>query len=275
LSEIIQAIILGIAQGLTEFIPVSSSAHLALIPWFFGWGPSGLLFDTMLHWGTLLAMLFVFWRDYLALIGAWFRSITHRSLADPNARLAWFIIIGSIPAVILGFLFQDYVESLFADAQLVGFLLLITAIILAVSELVAGRQQQPRTLEQMNWLDSILIGLAQALALAPGISRSGSTIATGLGRGIRRDLAARFSFLLGTPIIFGAGLLQLVEVLSSDASEFTNQWVPIVVGFIAAAVAGTFAITFLLRYLRSHSLYVFSVYCVLLGLATIVWSFVR
>jgi undecaprenyl-diphosphatase len=275
LSEIIQAIILGIAQGLTEFIPVSSSAHLALIPWFFGWGPSGLLFDTMLHWGTLLAMLFVFWRDYLALIGAWFRSITHRSLADPNARLAWFIIIGSIPAVILGFLFQDYVESLFADAQLVGFLLLITAIILAVSELVAGRQQQPRTLEQMNWLDSILIGLAQALALAPGISRSGSTIATGLGRGIRRDLAARFSFLLGTPIIFGAGLLQLVEVLSSDASKFTNQWVPIVVGFIAAAVAGTFAITFLLRYLRSHSLYVFSVYCVLLGLATIVWSFVR
>jgi undecaprenyl-diphosphatase len=127
----------------------------------------------------------------------------------------------------------------------------------------------------MNWLDSILIGLAQALALAPGISRSGSTIATGLGRGIRRDLAARFSFLLGTPIIFGAGLLQLVEVLSSDASKFTNQWVPIVVGFIAAAVAGTFAITFLLRYLRSHSLYVFSVYCVLLGLATIVWSFVR
>jgi undecaprenyl-diphosphatase len=275
LSEIIQAIILGIAQGLTEFIPVSSSAHLALIPWFMGWGPSGLLFDTMLHWGTLLAVALVFWRDFLALIRAWFGSIARRSLADPDARLAWFIIVGSVPAVVLGFLFQDFVEALFADAQMVGLFLLITAIILAVSELIAGRRQQPRTLEQMNWLDSILIGLAQALALAPGISRSGSTIAMGLGRGIRRDLAARFSFLLGTPIILGAGLLQLVEVLSSDASEFTSQWIPIVAGFVAAAIAGLIAINFLLRYLRNHTLYLFSIYCTVLGLATIAWSFVR
>lgn len=275
MSEIIQAIILGIAQGLTEFIPVSSSAHLALIPWFFGWGPSGLLFDTMLHWGTLLAVAFVFWRDFLALIGAWFTSLRRRSLADPNARLAWFIIVGSIPAVVLGFLFDDFVEGLFAEAQMVGLFLLITAIILAVAELVAGRLQRPRTLEQMNWLDSILIGLAQALALAPGISRSGSTIAMGLGRGIRRDLAARFSFLLGSPVIFGAGLLQLVEVLTSDAGALTDQLLPIVVGFVAAAAAGIFAITFLLRYLRNHSLYIFSVYCVVLGLATIGWSLLR
>lgn len=275
MPEIIQAIILGIAQGLTEFIPVSSSAHLALIPWFMGWGPSGLLFDTMLHWGTLLAVTLVFWRDFLALIGAWFNSIRRRSLADPNARLAWFIIVGSIPAVVLGFLFDDFVESLFTEAQMVGLFLLITAIILAVAELVAGRLQRPRTLEQMNWLDSILIGLAQALALLPGISRSGSTIAMGLGRGIRRDLAARFSFLLGTPVIFGAGLLQLVDVLTSDASALTNQWIPIVAGFIAAAIAGTVAINFLLRYLRNHSLYIFSAYCTVLGLVTIVWSLVR
>lgn len=275
MPEIIQAIILGIAQGLTEFIPVSSSAHLALIPWFMGWGPSGLLFDTMLHWGTLLAVTLVFWRDFLALIGAWFNSIRRRSLADPNARLAWFIIAGSIPAVVLGFLFDDFVESLFTEAQMVGLFLLITAIILAVAELVAGRLQRPRTLEQMNWLDSILIGLAQAFALLPGISRSGSTIAMGLGRGIRRDLAARFSFLLGTPVIFGAGLLQLVDVLTSDASALTNQWIPIVAGFIAAAIAGTVAINFLLRYLRNHSLYIFSAYCTVLGLVTIVWSLVR
>lgn len=275
MPEIIQAIILGIAQGLTEFIPVSSSAHLALIPWFMGWGPSGLLFDTMLHWGTLLAVTLVFWRDFLALIGAWFNSIRRRSLADPNARLAWFIIVGSIPAVVLGFLFDDFVESLFTEAQMVGLFLLITAIILAVAELVAGRLQHPRTLEQMNWLDSILIGLAQAFALLPGISRSGSTIAMGLGRGIRRDLAARFSFLLGTPVIFGAGLLQLVDVLTSDASALTNQWIPIVAGFIAAAIAGTVAINFLLRYLRNHSLYIFSAYCTVLGLVTIVWSLVR
>ncbi len=275
MPEIIQAIILGIAQGLTEFIPVSSSAHLALIPWFMGWGPSGLLFDTMLHWGTLLAVTLVFWRDFLALIGAWFNSIRRRSLADPNARLAWFIIVGSIPAVVLGFLFDDFVESLFTEAQMVGLFLLITAIILAVAELVAGRLQHPRMLDQMNWLDSILIGLAQAFALLPGISRSGSTIAMGLGRGIRRDLAARFSFLLGTPVIFGAGLLQLVDVLTSDASALTNQWIPIVAGFIAAAIAGTVAINFLLRYLRNHSLYIFSAYCTVLGLVTIVWSLVR
>lgn len=272
MSEIIQAIILGIAQGLTEFIPVSSSAHLALIPWFFGWGPSGLLFDTMLHWGTLLAVALVFWRDFLNLIGAWFTSIRRRSLADANARLAWFIIVGSIPAVVLGFLFDDFVESLFAEPQMVGLFLLITAVILAVAELTAGRLQEPRTLEQMNWVDSILIGLAQALALAPGISRSGSTIAMGLGRGIRRDLAARFSFLLGTPVIFGAGLLQLVEVVTTDATELTGQWLPIVLGFIAAAIAGTIAIRFLLNYLRAHSLYVFSVYCAVLGLVTIAWS---
>jgi undecaprenyl-diphosphatase len=275
LSEIIQAIVLGIAQGLTEFIPVSSDGHLALIPWYLGWEPSGLLFDTMLHWGTLVASLFVFWRDILDLIGAWFRSITRRSLADPNARIAWFIIVGSIPAAIVGFLFDDFVESLYADAQVVGLFLLITAIILAVSELVAGRQAHPRTLEQMNLLDSILIGLAQVLALAPGLSRSGTTIATGLVRGIRRDLAARYSFLLGTPIVFGAGLLQLVRALTADASQFTDQWVPIVVGFVAAAVAGIVAIKFLLRYLRNHSLYIFSIYCAVLGLATIAWSFVR
>lgn len=275
MSEIIQAIILGIAQGLTEFIPVSSDGHLALIPWYFGWEPSGLLFDTMLHWGTLLAALFVFWRDILNLIGAWFRSIARRSLADPNARIAWFIIVGSIPAAVVGFLFDDFVESLYANAQVVGLFLLITAIILAVSELVAGRQQQPRTLEQMNLLDSILIGLAQVLALAPGLSRSGTTIATGLVRGIRRDLAARYSFLLGTPVIFGAGLLQLVKVLTTDASQFTDQLVPIFAGFVAAAVAGTIAINFLLRYLRNHTLYVFSIYCTVLGLGTIIWSFVR
>jgi undecaprenyl-diphosphatase len=254
---------------------VSSDGHLALIPWYMGWEPSGLLFDTMLHWGTLVASLFVFWRDILDLIGAWFRSIARRSLADVNARLAWFILVGSIPAAAVGFLFDDYVESMYGDARLVGFFLLVTAVILAVGELMARTIRQTRTLEQMNWLDSILIGLVQTLALAPGLSRSGVTIATGIGRGIQRDLAARYSFLLGTPIVFGAGLLQLVKVLTSDASEFTGQWVPIVVGFAAATVAGIIAINFLLRYLRNHSLIIFSIYCVVLGLTTIAWSFVR
>ncbi len=272
--EIIRAIVLGIVQGLTEFIPVSSSAHLALVPWLFGWQPGGLLFDLMLHWGTLLAVFIVFWRDFVALIIAWFGSIARRSLADPNARLAWFIILGSIPAVVLGFLFKDFVEGLFLNPRAVGFFLLVTAGILALSEQLARRLQNMKQLDRMNWLDALWIGLAQSLALAPGISRSGSTIATGLARGIRRDQAARFSFLLGTPAILGAGVLQIVDVLGTDATQISGHLLPLAAGFVAAAIAGILAIRFLLRYLRNHTLYVFSGYCLIVGLAAITLSFV-
>jgi undecaprenyl-diphosphatase len=275
LNELFRAIIMGIVQGLTEFIPVSSSAHLALVPWLLGWPPAGFLFDLMLHWGTLLAVFVVFWRDFIDLIGAWFRSIGRRSLADPNARLAWFIILGSIPAVVLGFLFKDFVEGLFLNPPAIGFFLLITAVILALAEILTTNLRNPRLLDRMNWVDAVAIGFAQALALAPGISRSGSTIATGLARGLRRDQAARFSFLLGTPVIFGAGLLQLVDVMQTDPSLVMNQLVPLAAGFAAAAIAGILAIRFLLRYLRNHTLYIFSAYCLVLGIVTIAISYWR
>jgi undecaprenyl-diphosphatase len=220
----------------------------------------------------LLAVLVVFWRDFLELIGAWFRSIGRRSLADPMARAAWFIIIGSIPAVVLGFRFKDFVEGLFLNPPVIGFSLIVTAVLLALSEILTTNLHDPRPLDRMNWIDAVVIGLAQALALAPGISRSGSTIAAGLARGIRRDQAARFSFLLGAPVIFGAGLLQLVDVLQSNPAQITNGWLPIVAGFIASAVAGIVAISFLLRYLRNHTLYIFSAYCLILGLVTIARS---
>jgi undecaprenyl-diphosphatase len=229
----------------------------------------------MLHWGTLLAVFVVFWRDFIDLIGAWFRSIGRRSLADPNARLAWFIILGSIPAVVLGFLFKDFVEGLFLNPPAIGFFLLITAVILALAEILTTNLRNPRLLDRMNWVDAVAIGFAQALALAPGISRSGSTIATGLARGLRRDQAARFSFLLGTPVIFGAGLLQLVDVMQTDPSLVTNQLVLLAAGFAAAAIAGILAIRFLLRYLRNHTLYIFSVYCLVLGIVTIAISYWR
>ncbi len=146
---------------------------------------------------------------------------------------------------------------------------------LAGSEVLAKRLQQVRELPQMNWLDSILIGLAQAFALLPGISRSGSTIAMGLARGIRRDQAARYSFLLGTPAILGAGLLQLADIAGEDTGQIAGNLLPLTVGFLAAAVTGIIAIRFLLKYLRNHSLYIFSVYCLVVGLVTIVVSFVR
>ena len=273
--DIIQAIILGIVQGATEFIPVSSSGHLVIVPWLLGWEKPSLLFDTMLHWETLVAIFVVFWRDFIALIRAWFGSIARRSFADPNARLAWFIIVGTIPAVAAGLLFNDFLESMFLNPQAVGFFMLITAGLLAGSEQLAKRSQATRDLDHMNWTDAIVIGVAQSFALLPGISRSGSTIAAGLGRGIRRDLAARYSFLLGTPAFLGAGLLQLVKTVGDNSATLAGNVAPMVAGFIAAAVVGVLAIRFLLRYLRNRTLYVFSIYCLVVGLLTITLSFVR
>ena len=273
--EIIQAIILGIVQGLTEFIPVSSSGHLVIVPWLLGWPDAGFLFDTILHWGTLVALFVVFWRDYLKLIAGWFRTFGQRSLADPDGRLAWLIILGTIPAVFAGLLLKDFIESLFTSARAVGFFMLVTAGLLALSEQILKRWQQQRTITEIRWLDALFIGCFQAIALAPGISRSGSTIAAGLMRGIKRADAARFSFLLGTPAFIGAPLLQLADIVQGDVPIESISWLPLFAGFLAAAAAGIFAIRWLLRYLQSNSLYVFSVYCLIVGLSTIALSFIR
>lgn len=274
--DLIQAIILGFIQGATEFIPVSSSGHLVIVPWLFGWDKPSLLFDTMLHWGTLLAIFIVFWRDFLAMIRAWFLSIARRSLADPDARTAWFIIVGTLPAVVAALLFEEQFEAMFLNPRGVGFFLLVTATLLFFSEQITQRRAYAgRTLAQMTWRDAIVIGVAQALALFPGVSRSGSTIAAGLAMGIHREQAARFSFLLGTPAFFGAGLLQVVKVTGEDANLLVGNLAPIAVGFAVAAFTGVVVIRFLLGYLRNHTLYIFSVYCVVLGLLTIGLTFVR
>lgn len=273
--DLIQAVILGFVQGATEFVPVSSSGHLVLVPWLLGWPAPSLLFDTLLHWGTLVAVLIVFWREFLSMGSAWVQSIARRSLADPDARTAWFIVVGTLPAVAAGLLFDDLLESFFLNPLAVGCFLLVTALLLWLSEQLVLRSGGGRALTQMQWLDAAAIGVAQALALLPGVSRSGSTIAAGLARGIQRDQAARFSFLLGTPAILGAGLLQLVKVLGEDASALTQHAGPILVGFVVAAVTGVVAIRVLLNYLRNHTLYVFSGYCLAVGVATIVWHLVR
>ncbi len=273
--EMIQAIILGIVQGLTEFIPVSSSAHLVLVPWLLGWPDAGFLFDTILHWGTLVALIVVFWRDYLKLIAGWFRTIGQRSLADPDGRLAWLIILGTIPVVITGLLLKDFIESLFTSARAVGFDMLVTAALLAISEQMLKRWQQQRTITDIRWLDAVIIGCFEAIALAPGISRSGSTMAAGLMRGIRRTDAARFSFLLGTPAFLGAPLLQVADIVTGDVPIESISWLPLIFGFLAAAVTGVIAIRWLLRYLSNHSFYIFSIYCLVVGLITITLSFVR
>jgi len=224
---------------------VSSSGHLVIIPWLLGWArdpEASLLVETVLHWGTLLAILIVFWRDFWQMIVAVLKSIVNRSLADNQARLGWALVIGSIPAAILGLLFKDFVESLFASPAAAGGFLLVTGTLLLGSELMARRQKEFRALNEI------------------------------LGLGIRRDDAARFSFLLGTPVFFGAGLLQILDALAVDSSQITEQWLVLAIGFVVSAVTGFLAIRFLLNYLRDNPLYPFAIYCFVVGVAVLLYA---
>ena len=267
---LLRAILLGILQGATEFIPISSSGHLVLVPWLLNWPQPRLAFDVIVHWGTVVAVLGVFWRDLYRLLLAGFKSLRTRSLADPEARVAWWIVIGTIPAVVVGYLFEDFFEALFGTPVAAAVLLLVTGIVLSVSERLGARTREA---EGMSWLDALLVGLAQAAAIAPGISRSGATIAAGLFLGVKRAAAARFSFLLVVPAILGAGVLSLLDLASEGG--LAGDWPLLASGFLAAAISGYVCIRFLLSYLRQGRLYVFAVYVWLLGAASLVVALVR
>jgi undecaprenyl-diphosphatase len=258
--DIIQAIILGFVQGASEFVPISSSGHLVLVPWLLGWPQPGLVFDIVVHWGTLVAVLAYFWRDFIALARAWGRSLVSRNPGEPEARIAWLIIVGTLPAALMGYVGEDFFESLFAAPVWVAGLLLVTGLVLALSEWLGQRRKEPH---QLTFLDSILIGIAQGCAIAPGISRSGATMAAGLFRGLKREAAARYSFLLATPIIFGAGLLKLLDLFKMG--NVIAYLPPLILGFLAAALSGYLCIRFLLSYLQRGKLYVFALYCWLAG----------
>lgn len=268
--SLLRAIILGIIQGATEFIPVSSSGHLVLVPWLLGWPEPGLMFDTVLHLGTLLAVLAYFWRDWWRLITAWLRGLAHWRWDDPDARLAWLLVLGTIPAAVLGFFLEDFFESLFGQPAWVAVFLLVTAVLLAASEWLGRRQ---RRIEGLRWPDALLIGLGQAMAIAPGISRSGATMAAGLARGLERPAAARFSFLLATPVILGAGVFQLLDLFALP--DPMAQVPALLVGFVAAALSGYLCIWGLLRYLQRGRLYPFAAYCALAGSAALVVALLR
>jgi len=273
--SLFQALVLGLIQGATEFIPVSSSGHLVLVPWLFGWDTPPLVFDTVVHWGTLVAILAVFWRDLWVLIVAGVSSLFNalgmeRHFDKTDAHMAWAIVLASVPAVVLGVLFQDFFEKLFGEPAAAATLLLVTAGILAFSEWTS---RQERALRQIGWLDALAVGVAQAFAIMPGISRSGATIAAALARGVRREDAARFSFLLSAPIVFGAGLLGLMDLI--EAGGLADYVGALLIGFAAAAVTGYLCIRWLLNYLARHPLYVFSAYCLLFGLFCLAVALLR
>jgi undecaprenyl-diphosphatase len=263
--DLLQAFLLGVFQGATEFLPVSSSGHLVLVPWLLGWASPGIAFDTIVHWGTALAVIAYFWRDWLSLISAAFRSLRYRSLADPQARLFWLILLGTVPAALAGWLLEDFFMRMFARPAAAAAFLLVTAALLTISEWLGRRE---RDLNPLAWPDALAVGLAQALAIFPGISRSGATIAAGLAQGLRREAAARFSFLLATPIILGAGLLEVIGLAQNG--DLATQAPALVIGFLSAGIVGFGCIHFLLRYLQRRQLYPFAVYCAVVGVACLI-----
>lgn len=246
------AVILGLVQGLGEFLPISSSAHLILTPWFMGWPDPGLTFDVALHLGTLAAVLAYFGRDWLRLLAAAGRPRT------PDGRLFWLLLLGAIPGGIAGVLLESVAEEALRSPLLIaGTLALMGLVLLAADRL--GRRD--RDLQAINLTDMLVIGIAQAFAIIPGVSRSGITIAAARARGLERAAAARFSFLLGTPIIAGAALFKLRHLL--DTPGALNG--PFVAGVVTAAVVGALCIGALLRYLQHAGLGIFVVYRLLLA----------
>ncbi len=266
--SLLQAFILGIIQGATEFLPISSSGHLVLAPWFFGWQfepEQAFIFDVLVQWGTILAVMVYFRKDLWALLVAGVRSLRGgESWRDPLARRAWLILLASIPAAVLGLLIKQTIELTFNSPFAVALFLMGTAILLVIGEAMGKRE---RGLGTLRWSDAIIIGLFQALALFPGVSRSGSTIAGGLLRGLNREQAARFSFLLAVPTMLGAGLIALLDLV--QAGDSVAQIAPLLVGFLAAAIVGFAAIHWLLAFLRTRRLYIFAFYCALLGIGSL------
>lgn len=275
--SLLQAIVLGLVQGLGEFLPISSSAHLIIVPWLLGWPAPGLAFNAALHLGTLVAVLTYFWRDLIGMAKALPHALIHpkSTLQDPsdgNGRLALLLAIGTVPGLIVGLLWASTIDTFYqgdrvtSDRAIIAIALamILLAIALGIAEVIAKHQ---RPIEDAKPADAVTIGLAQALALIPGVSRSGATITAGLFRNFGRADAARFSFLLGVPIIAVAGAKGLLEILQSGVP--TSELAVFGVGILVSGVSGFFAIWWLLRYLQHASTAVFIAYRIIVGLMLI------
>jgi undecaprenyl-diphosphatase len=260
--SVLEAIVLGVVQGLTEFLPISSTGHLRIVPAFLGWDDPGAAFTAVTQLGTMAAVLLYFRDDLLRITKAWLRSLRDRPLRrELDARLGWYIVLGTIPIGIFGVLFKDQIETGARDLYLIGVALIVLGLVLLLAEKLGTRE---RSIEQIRTKDGFAIGLAQALALIPGVSRSGATITAGLFMGLDRPAAARFSFLLSVPAVVLSGLLELGTILSDDEEDGTGL-LALVVATLMAFLSGYAAIAWLLRFLSTHSTAIFVVYRVALG----------
>ena len=258
--DLIQAIILGLVQGLTEFLPISSSGHVLLVPAFFGWEDPGAGFTAVIQIGTVIAVLGYFWKDLLKILSQWVKGLGSKDAREEQGyRLGWAIVIGTIPAVVLGLLFESQIDNQFRSPILVAGMLIAVGLVMWGAERFGSRS---KNLDHINNKSGFVIGLWQALALIPGSSRSGSTIAGGLFLGLDRVAAARFSFLLSVPSVLGSGLYKLYRERSDLLGD---GLVPTVVATVVALASGWWAIAFLMKYLQTHSTGLFIGYRLVLG----------
>jgi undecaprenyl-diphosphatase len=271
MDPVLQAVVMGVVQGLTEFLPVSSSGHLILVPWLLGWDEpfvTSLAFSVMLHLGTLVALLGYFAGDWIRLVGAGLASLRDRSIRDdPWRRLAWVLLAATIPAAIIGGLLGDAIENAARRPAVVAMALVVGAAILWYADRVGRRA---REIDSISWPTAVGVGFAQTLALVPGISRSGITISAGLFAGLTREAAARFSFLLAGPTIAGAGLLEIYHLVRGEAGPVPDTSV-LVAGVVAAAVTGVLAIRVLLEWFRRRGVGIFVAYRIALAALVVVF----
>ena len=260
--SLLEAIIYGILQGLGEFLPISSTAHITLAPWFFGWKDPGLAFDIALHLGTLAAVIIFFWKDWINLIRAGLTDVK-----SPEGKLFWYIVLACVPGGVLGLIFEEHVETTFRNPLLIGIMLAVMGIVIYVADRFSRSEVE---LMDIGPKRSFLIGVSQALAMIPGVSRSGISMAAGRAMKIKREDAARFTFLLSTPFIFLSGVYKAKDLISVPVDAF-----PFMVAILTSAVVGLFSIKFLLEYLRRKGFGILAVYRLVLGAIVIATALLR
>ncbi|MDD2807095.1 MAG: undecaprenyl-diphosphatase UppP [Patescibacteria group bacterium] len=273
MSNIFLAVLAGFIQGISEFLPISSSGHLVIFHDFLNFNfPDNLAFDVVLHLGTLLALLIFFWADVWRYVVSFFSSFRHWNVKNNiDQKMAWLLLMATIPAVVVGYLFDNAAETYLRSSALVAIMLIVFGIILYVADRFL---LQVKSLNQITVVNSLVIGFAQAIALIPGVSRSGITIIAGLSQKFKRQDAARFSFLLSMPIIFGAGAKKIIDLMQGQGAN-NSEFLILTLGFISSALTGYFCIKFFLSYLQNHSLKIFAYYRIIIGIVILIFLYFR